>query len=452
MRPNSENRNEGVQAPLHRRIAESLSHLVSSGKLKPGDKLPSERQIARQFQASRATVRTALSHLEQSGLINRRERRSAIVSIRRDVTPYLRIACSHPRLVNLFRRLSDLHILPPRCQLQQVDLLQPGAVAQIVTPPATGADVMICGLENVNFFRQEATRSQLVGEKTLGDLQLFKTIDSLCRRQSEYIAVPLGIDPQVIYYNRNRVDEAQVDIPTRDWHWDHLADIARRLTHGGQYGFQFRPTFTHIAALMVSRGGQLYREDGRVAAHTESFESTIRFIYNLVHTHQVAPILAKADQINLFAEGRCGLALDGSAMYHAYREKLGDALGVTVLPGSEANGIYACAFVAAVIAGQEDSRPAEEMIRALLTTNAQSFQYQISGALPVRQDLLNDDTLQSLNLPGQISRLFLQELSRARPINLPSDPDHRRNVDNLFLELWLGLDSIDGLCRRFREL
>ena len=68
---------EGVQAPLHRRIAESLSNQVSGGALKPGEKLASERQIARQFQASRATVRTALQNMEQAGLITRRERRSA---------------------------------------------------------------------------------------------------------------------------------------------------------------------------------------------------------------------------------------------------------------------------------------------------------------------------------------------------------------------------------------
>ena len=452
MNQNNENQNRGVQTPLHRRIAESLSNLVSSGKLKPGDKLPSERQIARQFEASRATVRTALSHLEQSGLINRRERRSAIVSIRREVTPYLRIACSHPNLMNLFQRMGDLHILPPRCRLQQVDLLQPGAITQIVAQPATGADVLICGLENVSFFRQETTRSCPVSMQALGDPQLIAILDTLCREKTDYIAVPLGLTPQVIYYNRNLVNEAQVEIPNRDWHWDHLADIARRLTHGGQYGFQFRPTFSHLAALMVSRGGQLYQQNGRVAAHTESFESTIRFIYNLVHLHKVTPILAKADQINLFAEGRCGLALDGSAVYHAYRGKLGDALGTTVLPGSEANGIYSCAFVAVVLAGQEDSRPAEELARALLTANSQRLQYQVSGALPVRKDLLNHQTLQSLNLPADMSSLFLQELSRSRRVNLPADPDHRQAVDKLFLELWLGLDSIDALSRRFHEL
>ncbi len=104
-------------APLHRQIAENLSNQVSSGKLKPGERLPSERQIANQFQASRATVRTALQHLKQVGLITRRERRSAVVSIRRDITPYLRIACSNPRLIHLFSRLGELQLLPPRCQL-----------------------------------------------------------------------------------------------------------------------------------------------------------------------------------------------------------------------------------------------------------------------------------------------------------------------------------------------
>ena len=139
-------------------------------------------------------------------------------------------------------------------------------------------------------------------------------------------------------------------------------------------------------------------------------------------------------------------------MYNTYREKLGDALGVTILPGSEANGIYSYAFVAVVLAGQEDPRPAEELARVLLTANSQRLQYQLSGNLPVRKDMLNDETLQSLKLPGAISRLFLQELTRSRPVNLPADPDHRQAVDNLFLELWLGLDSIDALNRRFHEL
>ena len=43
------------RTPLHRRIAETLGDKVGTGLLKPGEKLPSERQIAQQFQASRAT-------------------------------------------------------------------------------------------------------------------------------------------------------------------------------------------------------------------------------------------------------------------------------------------------------------------------------------------------------------------------------------------------------------
>lgn len=136
-----------MKVALHRLIAENLSNQVSTGKLKPGQKLPSERQIARQYQASRATVRTALQHLEQEGLITRRERRSAVVAIRRNITPYVRIACSHPRLVHLLGRLGEMQLLPPRCQVQLFDLQQSGAFGQLVSRPASGADVLICDLE-----------------------------------------------------------------------------------------------------------------------------------------------------------------------------------------------------------------------------------------------------------------------------------------------------------------
>ena len=112
-----------THTPLHRRIAENLSNRIVGGELMPGKKLPSERQIAHQFTASRATVRTALQHLEQEGLITRRDRRSAVVATRRDVRPNLRMAFSSPCLVNLFRNLSEKQVLPTRSQLQLLDMI-----------------------------------------------------------------------------------------------------------------------------------------------------------------------------------------------------------------------------------------------------------------------------------------------------------------------------------------
>jgi len=56
------------------KISERISHQIKSailnGSLKPGDKLPSERELVDQFQASRNSVREAVKALETSGLLN----------------------------------------------------------------------------------------------------------------------------------------------------------------------------------------------------------------------------------------------------------------------------------------------------------------------------------------------------------------------------------------------
>jgi GntR family transcriptional regulator, transcriptional repressor for pyruvate dehydrogenase complex len=50
-------------------IANQIKELIYSGVFKPDDRLPSERELASQFQVGRMVVREALRVLEQSGLI-----------------------------------------------------------------------------------------------------------------------------------------------------------------------------------------------------------------------------------------------------------------------------------------------------------------------------------------------------------------------------------------------
>lgn len=50
-------------------VAEQIEQLIHSGQLSPGDRLPSERELAEQFGLSRMTVRDGLRMLEANGLI-----------------------------------------------------------------------------------------------------------------------------------------------------------------------------------------------------------------------------------------------------------------------------------------------------------------------------------------------------------------------------------------------
>lgn len=53
----------------YRRIAADLRERITSGELSPGDALPSEAALVRQYSVSRGTARQALSELEGTGLV-----------------------------------------------------------------------------------------------------------------------------------------------------------------------------------------------------------------------------------------------------------------------------------------------------------------------------------------------------------------------------------------------
>jgi GntR family transcriptional repressor for pyruvate dehydrogenase complex len=60
---------------LNEQIAEKIQQDISDGKLKPGDKLPPERELAGLLKVNRATVREAIHLLRERGLVERKNGR-----------------------------------------------------------------------------------------------------------------------------------------------------------------------------------------------------------------------------------------------------------------------------------------------------------------------------------------------------------------------------------------
>lgn len=66
-------------ATASRQVAAALRLAISAGSLAPGDKLPSERQLAAQHQVARNTAREAIRQLADSGLVSAQHGRGVFV-------------------------------------------------------------------------------------------------------------------------------------------------------------------------------------------------------------------------------------------------------------------------------------------------------------------------------------------------------------------------------------
>lgn len=67
----------------YRQVADRLRGAIQSGELRPGEALPTEKQLAERYGVSRPTVRAALGLLRTEGLIDARQGSGAFVRLRR---------------------------------------------------------------------------------------------------------------------------------------------------------------------------------------------------------------------------------------------------------------------------------------------------------------------------------------------------------------------------------
>lgn len=105
--------------PIYFQLQQGIAELIEAGVLKPGDSLPSENEMARQYSISTMTVRQAMGELVNGGYVHRERGRGTFISTRR---------MGHPldRMVGFSEDMQGRQLNPSSILL----------AAEIVTPPA----------------------------------------------------------------------------------------------------------------------------------------------------------------------------------------------------------------------------------------------------------------------------------------------------------------------------
>ena len=124
---------------LYEEVVGQLRRLIEAGKVKAGDRLPSERELAEAFRVSRSSVREAIKTLENEGLVATRAGSGTFITA-------VDVEAIIPPLASLLSRgkaaLIDL--------FEMRRLVEPG-IAALAAERATPADILqlkkICAMQ-----------------------------------------------------------------------------------------------------------------------------------------------------------------------------------------------------------------------------------------------------------------------------------------------------------------
>jgi GntR family transcriptional repressor for pyruvate dehydrogenase complex len=98
---------EGANPRLYEHIARALEQAIEVGRYKPGNRLPSERELSEEFGVSRPVVREAIIVLELQGLVRRRQGAGVYVAAKAPGNPASTEDADGPFEVTEARRLLE---------------------------------------------------------------------------------------------------------------------------------------------------------------------------------------------------------------------------------------------------------------------------------------------------------------------------------------------------------
>ena len=107
---------DATGVPYYRQIVDQVGERVRCGELRPGDRLPSVRELAAKLVVSLVTTRRAYADLEAAGLIVRRQGQGTFVA--EDV----KSASKRQARAELRRRLAEALVLGRRMGLSDEEL------------------------------------------------------------------------------------------------------------------------------------------------------------------------------------------------------------------------------------------------------------------------------------------------------------------------------------------
>ena len=235
------------------------------------------------------------------------------------------------------------------------------------------------------------------------------------RYKGQLWGLPKDINVNVLFYNKDAFDEAELDYPSDDWTWDDLLAAAQKLTKrsGGRterYGFSAPAPFTFI----WQNGGEVFDRNidptSVLIDEPEAVEA-LNFYFELSSVHQVSPTpaeLQQTPQIELFAAGRLAMLQDLRGATVPFKQIRDFEWGIAPLPHQKERATILNWAGWALSAQSRDPETAWTFLRWLASPEGVRIFVRGGNSLPGLVALADDPEL-------DIEEPFRESLGYARP-------------------------------------
>lgn len=145
-----------------------------------------------------------------------------------------------------------------------------------------------------------ALDAYLAQEEDFGASQFFPGAFEAFQSSGKQLGVPLGIDPFVLYYNRDLFDSMGVPYPQPGWTWSDFLALGRSLRdeESGTYGYTHATSqFIDSMMFVYQHGGSLVDANGRPSLTDPLTVEAIQWYIDLFRTYNVAPTDEQAERL-----------------------------------------------------------------------------------------------------------------------------------------------------------
>ncbi len=322
--------------PLYYQLRRLLEEEIASGKLRPGDQIPTEAELCLRHNISRTPVRQALLELTREGVLVRTVGRGTFVAPRETRTTTLQVTIPDDRwkwplneaarLWNAAHPASRLALSFETVPLNELHDHLSLAVAQGKAPDLSILDsVWVAEFAHRRYLCPPAD----IDAEWVASLRrdLYRSLLHANSFQGELYAVPTNADATVLWYRRDWFEAEGIEPPAT---WQELVDAAAHFAQAEvqeRYALAPHPlvfcagraagetTTYQMLPFFSSNGGELL--DGkRVVLDSEANCQALAFLRELVLERELVPAtvteLAWDGAWRAFARGEVALAFGGT--------------------------------------------------------------------------------------------------------------------------------------------